>query len=175
MDRAGAQLDLLGRAVDEELAGFDPRGQPRVEPEDAVDPQHVGDEVVGEGGEAVEVAELGEPGAGDIGGGDLGALEERDLALFIYGDVGEGLPAGEQVGERRGRSGGRVEHRGEAAAVVGLDVGADVAERRGEVGHQRVARVLAERRRRSRGSRTRSSAAVQRPARGSARSGRRRP
>ena len=56
MDGAGAQLDLLGRAVLEQLAGFDLALQGRVEAQHAVDAEHVRDEVVGEGGEAVEVA-----------------------------------------------------------------------------------------------------------------------
>ena len=64
VDRAGAQLDLLGAAVDEQLAGVDPRLQRRVEAQDAVEAQHVGDEVVGEGGEAVFVAKLGDAGCG---------------------------------------------------------------------------------------------------------------
>jgi len=49
--------------VDEQLLGFDPRGQVRVEPQHSVEAEDVGDEVVGESGEAVEVAELGELGA----------------------------------------------------------------------------------------------------------------
>ena len=47
-----------------------------VEPEDAVDAEDVGDEVVGEGGEAVEAGEVGDAGAVEVGGGELGALEE---------------------------------------------------------------------------------------------------
>ena len=41
--------------------------------------QDVGDEVVGEQREAVEVAGGGDAGEGEVGGGDLGALEERHL------------------------------------------------------------------------------------------------
>src|SRR5262249_54001341 len=97
-----------------------------------------------EGGEMVEVAEVDQAGAGDVGGGDLGALEEGNLAAVIYGDVSEGLPAGEQASEYRGRAGSGVEDGGEAAAMVAGDAGCDVAQRRREVGHQRVAGVLAE-------------------------------
>ncbi len=53
MDRAGAQLDLLGAAVIEQLAGVDPFLQRWIEPQDAVEAQDVRDEVVGEGGEPV--------------------------------------------------------------------------------------------------------------------------
>jgi hypothetical protein len=114
VDGAGTQLDLLGGTVDEEVTGFDPRDQLLVEGEVAVEAEDVGDEVVGEGGEAVEVTKDGEACAGDVGG-DLGALEERDLALHIYGDVGEGPPGGEGVSECEGGAGGGVEGRSSAA------------------------------------------------------------
>jgi hypothetical protein len=51
----------------------------------------VGDEVVGEGGEAVEARQVGDAGAVEVGGGELGALEEGDRATLIVGDVGEGI------------------------------------------------------------------------------------
>ena len=105
----------------------------------------MGDEVVGEGGEPVEVARgSASAGAVEVGGGDLGALEEGDRAALVGGGVGEGLPVGEQVGERGGRAGGGVDHRLEAAAVIGEDVLADVAQRGRVVRHQRMRGVLAE-------------------------------
>ncbi len=105
---AGAQLDLLGRAVLEQLAGFDRLLQGGVESQDAVDAEDVRDEVVGEGGEPVAVLEGGDAGAVEVGGGDLGALEERDRPTLVLGDVGEGAPGGEPVGEGQGRAVGRV-------------------------------------------------------------------
>ena len=98
MDGAGAQLDLLEGAVDEQLTAVDRLLQGGVEAEDAVDAQHVGDEVVGESGESLRAAQPRDPEAIDVGGGDLGALEEGDGPAVICGDVGERFPAGEKVG-----------------------------------------------------------------------------
>ena len=78
MHRTRADLDLLGRAVLDQLPALDPADQLRVEPEDAVEPQHMGDEVVGEHRQPLEVAEVGDARPVQIGGGDLRALEERD-------------------------------------------------------------------------------------------------
>ena len=41
---------------------------------DPVDAEDLGDEVVGEGGEAVQPGEVGDAGAVEVGGGQLGAL-----------------------------------------------------------------------------------------------------
>ena len=49
----GPDLDLFRRAGREEVAAFDPGQQVGVVAEDAVQPQDVGDEVVGEDGQAV--------------------------------------------------------------------------------------------------------------------------
>ena len=48
VQRAGADLDLLGRVVLDQLLGVDPGDEVVVELEHAVEPQHVRDEVVGE-------------------------------------------------------------------------------------------------------------------------------
>lgn len=142
MDRAGAQLNLLGGIVDQQLAGFDPRGQLGIEVEDAVEMEDVGHDVVGEGGEAVEIAKPSGAAATDVGGGELGALEERDRALSICRDVGEGLLAGEEAGEDGGRATGRVDRGREAPVVVGQEMLSNIAQGGGELRHQRVSRVL---------------------------------
>ena len=64
MHGAGAQLDLLGRAVLEQLPGVDRPLELGVESEHAVEAEHVRDEVVGEGGEALFAAELGDTACG---------------------------------------------------------------------------------------------------------------
>ena len=51
--------------------------------EHAVDAQDVGDEVVGEQREAVEAGRRAEAREGEVAGGDLGALEERDVAAGV--------------------------------------------------------------------------------------------
>ena len=57
MDAGGPDLGLGHRAGLEQLAGVDGGGQVGVVAQHAVDPQHVGHEVVGERGEPVEVVE----------------------------------------------------------------------------------------------------------------------
>ena len=49
----------------------------------------MGDQIVGEHGQRVEVAEGGHAGPGQIGGGDLGALEERHRHTVVARGVGE--------------------------------------------------------------------------------------
>jgi hypothetical protein len=144
MDGAGAQLDLFRRAVDEQLPGFDRLLQAPLEPEDAVDAEDLRDEVVGEGGEAPAVGERGEAGAVDVGGGQLGALEERHPPASVGGDVGEGLPRGEHPGEADGGTACVVDHGLKAAAVIDQDVGADLTQGCRELGHQRMVGVLAD-------------------------------
>ena len=89
VEGAGAQLYLLGGAVDEELFGFDPVGQIGVEPEDAVDAEDVGDEVVGEGRQLLDAREVGDAGPVQVGCSQLGSLEEWDPVAVIPGSVGE--------------------------------------------------------------------------------------
>ena len=102
----------------EQLAGFDPLLQVWIESQHAVEPKHLGDEVVGEGREPVEAGQIGETGPRHVGGGNLGALEEGDRATLVGRDVGEGAPAGKQVGERRRRAVGGLDHGPEATAVL---------------------------------------------------------
>ena len=68
-----------------------------VELEHAVEPQHVRDEVVGEQRQPVEVPAGRDAGQLEVGGGDLGALEERDRLAVVGRDVGH-------VGQRRERA-----------------------------------------------------------------------
>jgi hypothetical protein len=98
----GAQLDLLRRAVLEQLPRFDLLLQRRVESQQAVDTKDVGDEVVGEGGEPISVVQLGDPHTVNVGGRDLGALEEGDRAALVEGSVSKCVPGGQQAGEFRG-------------------------------------------------------------------------
>src|SRR3954466_10245693 len=110
--------------------------------EDPVDAEDVGDEVVGEGGEVLEAGEVGDPGAVEIRSGELGSLKDGDLAAVVAGDVGEGVPGGEGGGESwdRVRYCSRAE---KAVLVLAADVVCDIAERSGELPHQRVFGVLA--------------------------------
>lgn len=72
VDGAGAQLDLLGAAVDEQLAGVDPCLQGGVEAQHAVEAKHVRDEVVGERGEPLFFIESRGAGAVEVGRRYLG-------------------------------------------------------------------------------------------------------
>ena len=77
-------------------------------------PQHVRDEVVGEQRQPVEVVAGGEPWQREVGGGDLRALEERDLVAVVGRDVVPGRPSSRArrelldgvvgAGEARGRA-----------------------------------------------------------------------
>ena len=77
MQGAGSDLHLLGRAVLDQLPAVDAGDERGGEVQHAVEAQHVGDQVVGEHRQPVEVGGARDAGAGEIGGGDLGALEER--------------------------------------------------------------------------------------------------
>ena len=107
VDRAGADLDLLRRVVLDQLLGVDPRDELRLELEHAVEPQHVRHEVVGEQRERAEVARGRDALEVEVGGGELGALEERDRRAAVGRDVAPGRQRGEALGER---------HRGAVAA-----------------------------------------------------------
>jgi len=99
---AGPDLHLLGRSVLDQLLALDSSNQVLFEEEDPVQAQDMGDEVVGEHRQTIEVGELGRAGASQVGRGDLGTLEKRDLQLFIGGGVGEAVPPAQMFGERRG-------------------------------------------------------------------------
>ena len=77
VQRAGADLDLLGRVVVEQLATIDPADERRLELEHAVDPQHVRDQVVGEQRQRGDIRGRRDALQVQVGGGELGALEER--------------------------------------------------------------------------------------------------
>ena len=103
----------------------------------------MGDEVVGEHGQPIQVGELGDAGAVQVGPDDLGALEERHFAAGVGADVGEARPAREALGEGDGRSLRRVDKRREASGVLVGHLGSEVAQRGGEQPHELVLGVLA--------------------------------
>jgi hypothetical protein len=132
--------------VVDQLARLDPRDERGVEAQDAVEAQDVGDQVVGEERQAVELLELGGAGEREVGGRDLRALEERDLATVVGRAVGEAVPGGQQLDERGGRAPRRLDDAEEAAAVLVGDASAEIVECAGEERDQLVLGVLAERR-----------------------------
>src|SRR4051794_8596323 len=79
VQRAGADLDLLGRVVLDQLLGVDAGDQIGIELEHAVDAQDVWHEVVGEQRERTEIAGGRDAGQREVGGGDLGTLVQRYL------------------------------------------------------------------------------------------------
>ncbi len=87
VQRDGADLDLLPRVVLEQRAGVDASHEVVVELEHAVDAQDVRDEVVGEQRQAVEVVRGRDARQREVGGGDLGALEQRHVAARVGRDV----------------------------------------------------------------------------------------
>jgi hypothetical protein len=132
--RAPAQLDLLAAPVLELLAGVDARGEPRRVLEHAVVAQDVGEEVVGEDGEAVDVGEVRDPGEDEVVRGDLRPLVEARVVEERHG-----------TGERPREGGGgpaRVADPLDGAAVA--EPRAELDERLGVERHQLVARVLSE-------------------------------
>src|SRR5215211_2623614 len=80
LDRTGPYLDLLLRSGLEQLAGLDGGGNALLVAEYSVDAQDVGDDVVGEQGEPIEVAEAGDARVVEIRPRELGALEQRHVA-----------------------------------------------------------------------------------------------
>ncbi len=128
----------------DQLATLDPFDQLRLEPQHAVERQHVRHEVVGEHRKAIQVAERGDAGAGEIGAGDLGALEERDRQAVVGRRVRERLPASELGGQRDRGSSGTVDHAPEAPAELIADVRPEVTQRVRVQLHQLVAGVLAQ-------------------------------
>ena len=106
MDRAGADLPLLP-ADGQRPSGVDQRREASVIAEHAVAAQDMGDEVVGEDRQPVEIVELGDAGKREVGGEDLGALEEAAVGVHRH-PRGDGLgqplgaaPAGRHQVERR--------------------------------------------------------------------------
>ncbi len=97
MHSARPDLDLLGRAVLDQLPAFDAGHQLGVEPQHAVEPQHVRHEVVGEHRQLIEVVELSDTCTLKVGRGDLRALEEWNLASVVDRDVREAAPAGQRL------------------------------------------------------------------------------
>ena len=91
VDGHGPDLDLLGRTVLEELVGLDAGQERVVVAEYAGEAEDVGDEVVGEHGQAIEVVEapgaLAAEGLGQVDGGDLGPLEQRDPLTVVLAHV----------------------------------------------------------------------------------------
>src|SRR5947209_16522182 len=97
----------------EELLARDAVDQLGVKAQDTVKAQNVRNEVVGKHREAREVVEFGDAGAGQVGGGDLGALEERELDVAVARAVGERRPASQAPREAYGRAAGGVGNGGE--------------------------------------------------------------
>ncbi len=106
-------LNLLGRSVIDQIPTLDPRHQLWIERQDSVEPQDVGDEIVGEHREAIQVAEVGDAGSVQIGGGNLRALEERHRASVIQGGVGKAAPLRQRLHEPHRRSVSAVDDSGE--------------------------------------------------------------
>ena len=129
VERARPDLDLLAGIVLDQLLALDPLEQRGVVIEEAVEAQHVRDEVVGEHRQPIEVVERRHAGAGEVGGRDLRALEERHREAVVDRGVGERVPAGQRLDERDGRAAGGVGDRREPAVVVGADVPAEVVQR----------------------------------------------
>jgi hypothetical protein len=79
MDRAGPQLPLGRRSGLEPLATVDPGRERVVVYQDAVQSQHVRQEVVGEHRERVDVGEVGRAGQDEVVDGDPRALLEAGV------------------------------------------------------------------------------------------------
>ena len=84
------------------------------------------------------------PGEREVGGGDLGALEERDAQAVVARHVVPGRPRRERLREPLGRPVGRAHEAEEAPEVLDRDALAELAQRAREQRHQLVGRVLAE-------------------------------
>ena len=145
MQRAGTDLHLLTRVVLDQLLALDPVNQRRVKVEDAVEPEHVRNEVVGEHRQAIEIAELGDAGASEVRRCDLGALQERDHEFVVGRAVGERAPGAELLGEGHGRAAAtRIDDGCEPAIALAGDVASQIAQRLREQRHQLVGWILPE-------------------------------
>ena len=118
VEGARPDLDLLRRAVLDQLLRVDPGHELRLEAQDSVEAEHVGDEVVGEHRELIEVVHDGDADPRDVGGGDLCALEERDREPVVDRAVGEAIPLPEPGRQGDSRPAGGVGDVSEAAVVM---------------------------------------------------------
>lgn len=86
-DGDGANLDLFGRAHDEEIPRIDPTREGFGMVEHPMAAQDVGHEIVGKERQPIEIVEAAQPswseGAAEIGHRDLGAFIEGHDELFI--------------------------------------------------------------------------------------------
>ena len=80
-----------------QLALLDPRQQLGLVAQHSVQAQNVGYQVVGEHGQALQVAKAGHAGSVQIGGGDLGSFEEWDGEPLVGRGIGERVPAGQPL------------------------------------------------------------------------------
>ena len=102
----------------------------------------MGHEVVGEHRQPIEVVEVGDAGALQIGGGDLCALEERDPAPVVVRDVGEATPRRQRLNQPHRRSVSAVDDSGKRPPVQPLHVLPEVLQRRHHQPDQLVLRLL---------------------------------
>ena len=131
--RAGADLAFL-RPGAQQLAGVDARREPRVVDEDALDAQDVGDEVVGEDREPVEVGEARDAGQGEVAGDELRALVEAAVVVHRHA-------ARERLGQPDGGAAGGADEVQRAALAQERP---EPAQRLGEEGHELVVGRLPE-------------------------------
>ena len=85
--------------MSEQLARVYRLGEDGIEAQDAVDPENVGNQVVGEGGETVLAAQRRDVPPVEVGRDRLSALEEGDRTAIVDRRVGERPPLGKEIGE----------------------------------------------------------------------------
>jgi len=149
---AGADLHLLRRAGRDRLARIDPGGQCLVVGQDSIVTQNVGDEVVGDEGEAFDIVEAPRPPAGkgdvQVDGGELGALEEGDVQPPVLRDVAKEGHFGQKADEALGGVPGGLDQPPEVAAEARQKKPAEIVEPPGKESHQlggeRVGEIPAE-------------------------------
>jgi hypothetical protein len=147
MDRAGADLDLLGRVMGDQLLAVDAGHEHGSEAQDPVQAQHVRHQIVREHGERAEVPPSGNPGPFQVRGGDLGTFEEGELECPEAGVVSKAIPGSQPARQAHRRVTGVVDDGGEAPLVTGAHTAAEVAQGGRVERHQRVIGILAEDRR----------------------------
>ena len=125
------------------LACVDALCQAFVVMEDALEPQDVRHEIVGEEREPVEILELRHAGRRQVGGSDLCPLAEGHGPPRVGRDVEERLPGGEQLDERDGGIADDVE---KASLEIARNVLAEISQRVREQRNELVLRILAEHR-----------------------------
>ena len=123
---------------------LDPRDEIGIEPEHPVEPQHVRDEVVGEHRQPIQIVEVGDACALQIGRDDLCALEERHRAPVISRAVSEAAPLGQRLNQQHSRAARAIHDGGKRLAIEPLHVLAKVAQRPDHQRHQFVVLVLIE-------------------------------